>query len=64
MLLISLILWINSERRFVIQNYEACVDSCADWDQPSFDPDYDSLPLEYFIPLVETLFARSAQSLV
>ena len=44
--------------------YQACVDFCAHWDQPSFDPDYDSLPLEYFIPLVEKLFARRAQSLV
>jgi predicted HD phosphohydrolase len=44
--------------------YQACVDFCADWDQPSFDPDYDSLPLEFFVPLVEALFAGGAQTLV
>ncbi len=38
--------------------YQACVDFCADWDQVSFDPNYDSLPLEYFIPMIERIFAR------
>ena len=38
--------------------YQACVDFCARWDQPSFDPDYDTLPLEHFAPLVRDLFAR------
>ena len=44
--------------------YQACVDFCADWDQPSFDPDYESLPLEYFMPLIATLFARTPKSFV
>ena len=44
--------------------YQACVDFCADWDQPSFDPDYESLPLADFIPLIETLFARTPKSFV
>lgn len=38
--------------------YDACVDFCARWDQVSFDPDYDTLPLEHFEPLVRALFAR------
>ena len=28
-----------------------------DWDQTSFDPDYDTLPLEHFEPLVREVFA-------
>lgn len=38
--------------------YEACVDFCARWDQTSFDPDYDTQPLEHFEPLVRELFAK------
>lgn len=38
--------------------YQACVEFCAKWDQTSFDPDYNTLPLEHFEPLVRELFAR------
>ena len=38
--------------------YQDCVDFCARWDQPSFDPDYDTLPLEHFVSRVEALFAK------
>lgn len=38
--------------------YDACVEFCARWDQPSFDPDYKTQPLEHFEPLVRELFAR------
>ena len=31
---------------------------CERWDQASFDPDYDTLPLDFFAPLVEEVFAR------
>ena len=34
------------------QFYQACVDFCSQWDQCSFDPDYDTLPLEHFEPMV------------
>jgi predicted HD phosphohydrolase len=30
-----------------------------DWDQTSFDPDYDVLPLEHFEPLVREITARA-----
>ena len=33
---------------------------CERWDQASFDPDYDTLPLEFFAPMVEEVFARQA----
>jgi len=32
--------------------YEDCVRFCECWDQTSFDPDYDTLPLEHFEPMV------------
>ena len=32
--------------------YQDCVDFCEKWDQTSFDPDYPTLPLEYFEPMV------------
>ncbi len=38
--------------------YQACADFCAKWDQTSFDPDYDTKPLEFFEPSVRRIFAR------
>ncbi len=37
-------------------HYQACVDFCANWDQPSFDPDFDTRPLEHFETRVRALF--------
>jgi predicted HD phosphohydrolase len=31
---------------------------CEKWDQNSFDPDYDTMPLEAFEPMVRRLFAK------
>ena len=39
--------------------YQRAVDWCEKWDQMSFDPDYDTLPLEFFEPMVRKLFSRS-----
>jgi predicted HD phosphohydrolase len=39
-------------------HYQACVNFCARWDQVSFDPDYDTLPLAFFEPMVRRLFGR------
>ena len=39
-------------------HFQACVDFCERWDQCSFDPDYDTLPLETFEPMVRRVFAR------
>ena len=30
-----------------------------DWDQQAFDPDYDTLPLEHFVPLIRKLTAAA-----
>lgn len=51
----------NREAREIYRqhpHYQACVDFCARWDQPSFDPDYETRPLDHFEPLVRELFAR------
>ena len=38
--------------------YEMCLEFCAKYDQVSFDPDYDTMPLEAFEPMVRRLFTR------
>lgn len=39
-------------------HYRRTVDFCHKYDQCAFDPDYDTLPLEFFEPMVRGLFAR------
>ena len=43
--------------------WQACADFCADYDQNSFDPAYDTLPLEFFEPMVRRTFAAPKQSI-
>ena len=38
--------------------YQSCVDFCEFWDQASFDPNYETLPLEFFEPMLREVFAR------
>jgi predicted HD phosphohydrolase len=38
--------------------FDACADFCARWDQNSFDPDYDTMPLSAFEPALRRVFAR------
>ena len=38
--------------------YQDCVDFCANWDQPSFDPNFPSQSLEHFEPIVRALFDK------
>lgn len=38
--------------------YRSCVDFCERWDQSSFDPDYDTLPIEHFADRVREVFDR------
>ena len=38
--------------------YQDAVDFCHRWDQASFDPEYESLSLEFFDPMVRRVFAR------
>ena len=44
--------------------FEACADFCERWDQTSFDPDYDTLPLAAFEPMVRRLLAREPNARV
>ena len=39
--------------------YQDAVDFCHRWDQSSFDPEYETLPLEFFEPMVRRIFARA-----
>ena len=40
--------------------FDSCAEFCERWDQSSFDPDYDTLPLEHFEPMVREVFGRKA----
>jgi len=40
------------------QYYQDCSDFCERWDQSSFDPSYEALPLDHFAPRVREVFAR------
>ena len=40
------------------QYYEATINFCHKWDQASFDPNYNTIPLEEFIPMVGRIFNR------
>ncbi|MDG1471930.1 MAG: peptidase [Ascidiaceihabitans sp.] len=40
--------------------FDDCAQFCKRWDQSSFDPDYDTLPIEHFAPMVHEVFARNA----
>jgi predicted HD phosphohydrolase len=40
-----------------------CAAFCARYDQNSFDPGYDTLPLEHFEPMVRKVFAVPKQSI-
>jgi len=41
-------------------HYDATLRFCHEWDQKAFAPDYDSLPLDTFEPMVRRIFARKA----
>jgi predicted HD phosphohydrolase len=38
--------------------YNDCVEFCEKYDQPAFDPSYDSLPLSDFEPLLRRVFTQ------
>jgi len=39
-------------------HFEACAGFCEKWDQVSFDPQYDTMPLEAFVPVVHRMLGR------
>ena len=44
-------------------HFEACAEFCHLYDQAAFDPNYDSAPLDFFVPMVERVMARPINSL-
>lgn len=42
--------------------YQDTVDFCEHYDQNCFDPDYDSLPLEFFAPMLTRVFSKPAMA--
>ena len=38
--------------------YQSAVDFCENWDQCSFDPDFESEDLDFFVPVIRRVFAR------
>ena len=40
--------------------YDDCVYFCHNYDQNAFDPNYDTLPLEFFEPIVRRVFERTS----
>ena len=38
--------------------FDACAEFCAKYDQSAFDPDYDTLGLDFFEPMVRRVLAR------
>ncbi len=38
--------------------FDACAEFCEKYDQAAFDPDYKTLPLEFFEPMVKRVMAR------
>ena len=44
-------------------HYDLCAEFCAEYDQPAFDPDYPTMALEEFEPLLREFFARPKRSI-
>jgi predicted HD phosphohydrolase len=43
--------------------FDHTAEFCEDFDQPAFDPGYDTLPLDHFEPLVRQIMAVPKRSL-
>ena len=45
-------------------HFAACEEFCAKYDQAAFDPDYDTLPLDFFEPIVRRVMARPLRGML
>jgi len=45
------------------KHFDKCAEFCAKYDQNSFDPDYESYNLYFFIPMVEEVFRAPKKSI-
>ena len=41
------------------KHYQDTINFCNKWDQESFDPNYETIPLNNFVPLVGRVFSRT-----
>lgn len=50
----------NAREQYVNEPWYALAEKFTDeWDQTSFDPHYDTLPLEYFEPMLDRIFSKN-----
>lgn len=45
------------------EHYDHMVTFCHDYDQPAFDPSYDTLPLDHFEPAVRLLMSHPRRTI-
>jgi predicted HD phosphohydrolase len=49
----------NARQRHASEPWYALAETFTDeWDQTSFDPNYETLPLEYFEPMIDRVFSK------
>ena len=49
----------NARQQYVNEPWYALAEKFTDeWDQTSFDPNYETLPLEYFEPMIDRVFSK------
>jgi len=49
----------REKHRGSVESFDLAATFADEWDQAAFDPDYDTLPLEHFEPLVREVFAKA-----
>ena len=45
------------------EHWKDCVEFCAKYDQNSFDPEYESLPIETFMPMLKKVLSQTKKSI-
>ena len=45
------------------EHWKDCVEFCARYDQNSFDPDYDTLPIETFMTMLKNVLSQTKKSI-
>ena len=45
------------------EHWTDCVEFCAKYDQNSFDPEYESLPIETFMPMLKNVLSQTKKSI-
>ena len=43
--------------------WKDCAEFCAKYDQNSFDPEYDTEPIETFIPMLRNVLSKTRKSI-